>query len=353
MRDHPRVARPKPPRSCACTGVRWCARCLDPRVRAAQGMDAPTPLPEFLREPPERSRRAEDPGVRIHAFDPVTRSCPTCPDFEGLHLLEDLLSEEEADRLLAVIDREPFQPAQSGKEKQHFGARVNFNKRKVNANAFEGLPGYAAWLETRTRERWARESREPDEARRRGAHRPGLVRALSAFRTTDVFVLRYRSAERSNLDFHVDDRFAYGEAILALSLESDGVMTFLRPGASDRPGWDCVRVALPTRSMSILYGPARYEWEHAILSHDVQGRRTSISLRTLSEPLRRTAVGRVILERAGRRWERCAEAEGASEQGDAGTGSRSASSDSPHSSAPSAAIARRGSMGSGGASDPS
>jgi alkylated DNA repair protein alkB family protein 4 len=265
-------------------------------------MDPPTELPAFLRErPEERDPRSDpDPQIRIAAFDPTSQSCPGCPDFEGVHVFEELVTPAEADRLLAAIEEQPFRPAQSGKQKQHYGARVNFNKRKVRAEGFEGLPDWAGWLEARTRARLGLPSH--------GA--VALGRAMQSFRTTDVFVLRYREQARSNLDFHVDDTFAYGEAILALSLESDSLMTFLRerPGVRERPGqrarpgeapgWDCVRVALPARSLSILYGPARFEWQHAILAYDIRGRRTSVTLRTLSAELRGTAVGRLIEARA-------------------------------------------------------
>jgi len=289
----------KPPKHCGCTGTRWCAGCLDPDLRRAHGMDPPTELPEFLRERPEdrgpgRSGRP-DPRIRIAAFDPTSQSCPGFPDFEGVHVLEELLTPPEADRLLEAIEGQPFRPAQSGKQKQHFGVRVNFNKRKVQAEGFEGLPAWAHWLEARTRARLRLPSR--------GA--AALGRAMQAFRTTDVFVLRYREQDRSNLDFHVDDTFAYGEAILALSLESDSLMTFVRerPGPRERageaPGWDCVRVALPARSLSILYGAARFDWQHAMLAYDIRGQRTSITLRTLSPDLRETAVGRLIEARAG------------------------------------------------------
>lgn len=309
----PVVSARKLPKDCGCTGTRWCAGCLDLDLRRAHGMDPPTELPAFLREPPEHRDPFPDPRIRIAAFDPTSQSCPGCPEFEGVHVFEDLITPAEADRLLEVIEAQPFRPAQSGKQKQHFGARVNFNERKVRTEGFEGLPAWAGWLEARTRARLALPSREavaregvacPPERTGEGPRRwsgppsPALGRAMEAFRTTDVFVLRYREQDRSNLDFHVDDTFAYGEAILALSLQSDSRMTFLRERFGDAPGWDCVRVGLPARSLSILYGAARFEWQHAMLAYDIRGRRTSVTLRTLSAELRGTVVGRLIEARA-------------------------------------------------------
>ena len=154
------------------------------------------------------------------------------------------------------------------------------------------MPDYARWIESRLRELTHLDL-------------PGspidnlaLRAALEAFETTDAFVLRYLERDASNLDFHCDDTFAYGEAVLDLSLESDSVLTFL-----DRQGqWlaggqgNCVRVPLPARSIAVVYGRARLSWEHAILAYDIAGRRTSITLRTLNETLRHSDAGRRIFD---------------------------------------------------------
>jgi alkylated DNA repair protein alkB family protein 4 len=214
-----------------------------------------------------------------------------------LRLFPAFLSKSEARALLAEIERAPFRSAQSGKLKQHYGAKVNFNKRKVNASAFTGLPGYVGWIEHRLRQRI--ESLAITPAIRSD---PRLIQALERYRTMDAFVLRYHEHDQSNLDLHVDDTFAYGEAILDLSLESDSVMTFVRErrGGGDARSWDCVRVALPARSLAVLYGPARFEWEHGVLAYDIRGRRTSITLRTLSEAFGRTDEGCQVARAAAR-----------------------------------------------------
>lgn len=214
-----------------------------------------------------------------------------------MRLLEDFVSEEEAAALLQTLERSPFTPSQSGREKRHYGPRANFNLARVNADRFEGLPDYAFEIEARLRER-APAAFPPDDP----AHE-----ALEAFVTTDAFILRYASDRASNLDFHLDDEFAYGELILDLSLESDTVLTFYRgrPGGEvdDPPGAvpACVRVPLPARSLALVFGDARHGWEHALLAPDLEGRRTSITLRTISDALRTRPEGAEILERATRR----------------------------------------------------
>jgi len=280
--------------ACACTGVRWCAVCRDPDVRAARRMDDVVEIPAFL-EPPPPCGEEHAPGEGpIQAFDPASHSAPGCPEFAGVLLLEDFIDPAEADALLAVIERRPFKPAQSGKGKQHFGAKVNFNKRKVNLAGFAGLPEWAHGLVRRIECRLEALGAQDDL-------QPGLEQAWQTFTPTDVFVLRYERGSASNLDFHVDDTFAYGELIAALSLESDSVMTFL-PGTDEMSPADasyCVRVPLPARSLALVYGPARYDWQHAILADDIAGRRTSVTIRCLSEVLSQTETGRALVEQAG------------------------------------------------------
>lgn len=308
-----------PPKHCACTGVRWCAECLDPRLRSAYKMDPPLELPPILREQPIPD------GEDIFEFDLEHQCAPGCPEFSGLRVLPDFLSEKEAATLLDEIEQRPFAGAQSGKGKQHFGVKNNFNKRSMNIRGFAGLPRYAKTLERRFRQ-ILHETEE--NARREGAVRrdtPAVVRALAAFEATDVFVLRYRETAASNLDLHVDDTRAYGEAILDVSLESDSALTFARIVADgnqrgaredgeprivqngrvhcfdDTPHSgriEIVRAPLPARSAALLSGPARFDWEHGILAYDIEGRRTSVTLRTLSDDLRESEDGRRVLELA-------------------------------------------------------
>jgi len=226
-------------------------------------MRAPLPLPAF---------------ARVIRFDATSQHGPGLDHFSGLRVFPDFVSQSEAAALLREIEGAPFVPSQSGKQKQHYGPKMNFTKRKMNASAFRGIPDYAHRLEARLRAQ---------------ATDPALVSALSRYQTTDVFVLRYLEAQQSNLDFHSDDEYAYGEVILDLSLESDAVLTF-HHGATG----DCVQVEIPARSLAVLFGAARYQWEHAILASDIRGRRTSITLRTLGDEPRRTEAGMKVLQEA-------------------------------------------------------
>lgn len=262
-------------------------------------MRSPLALPDWLAAALAAEQAAPGGGGepaaarRLHRFDPARQSVSTLPGFTGVRVYPDALSPAEAEDLLARIDALPFEPSQSGKRKQHFGPRVNFLRRRINADRFTGLPDYARLLEQRLRDRVAEdEAGDPDDLARCRA-------ALAAFETMDVFVLRYAAVEQSNLDFHVDDLYAYGEAIVDVSLESDSTLTFLGPCGDDRqePEQQGVRVPLPARSLAVVYGPARVAWQHAILPADVHSVRTSITLRTLAPALRSTEAGRRVLAR--------------------------------------------------------
>ena len=272
-------------KACGCTGVRWCAKCLDPELRKSHKMDPPLALPRFLEDRPLPGT----PG--IVDFDFVSNKAPRCPDFTGLIVIPEFLSPAEELDLLAQIESTPFTLAQSGKQKQHFGAKVNFNKQQLNASAFKGLPDYLQSLEARLRDAFLDIEDLPIEIMQQRDE------ALRHYETTDLFVLRYHERDASNLDLHVDDTFSYGEAIFDVSLESDSFMTFTRPADEDarKDRVQCVRVPLPARSAAFLFGNARYEWEHGILAYDIKQQRTSITLRTLSSELRKTPEGQIVL----------------------------------------------------------
>lgn len=217
----------------------------------------------------------ELPACEAHDFDLESQRVPTAPDFTGVRVLRDAVDEASAAALLACIERDPWRPAQSGKLKQHFGPKVSFKRRRLRLGGFEGLPDYIRAIESLARESFA---------------------VAVGFETTDAFVLRYEPERQSNLDLHADDTFAYGEVILDLSLESDAMLTFI-PGSStdDLPRAErLVRVPLPARSLLVLHGVARYRWLHGILAGDIAARRTSVTLRTLSDELRETDVGRSV-----------------------------------------------------------
>jgi len=83
---------------------------------------------------------------------------------------------------------------------------------------------------------------------------------------------------------HVDTHSAFGDGLISISLNSGAVMEFRRQGGDEKK-----LVHLPPRSLCLMSGPARYEWEHMIVSRmtdTVDGKviprnlRVSLTLRT-------------------------------------------------------------------------
>lgn len=68
-----------------------------------------------------------------------------------------------------------------------------------------------------------------------------------------------------------------------------------------------VKVPLPPRSLLVMYGSSRYEWEHAIQREDITGRRAIIAYRELTPTYlpqgEQQEIGREILTEAAKFWD--------------------------------------------------
>ena len=134
--------------------------------------------------------------------------------------------------------------------------------------------------------------------------------------------LEYDVEKGSSIDPHIDDCWIWGERIPTLSMLSDSVLTMNkytgsrynledtktyqrivpRTFESDKVE-DCIlRIPMPRRSLLILYGDLRYDWEHSILRQDVDGRRVCLTYRELTPTFREGGesklLGDEILEKA-------------------------------------------------------
>ncbi|KAF7996143.1 hypothetical protein HCN44_010809 [Aphidius gifuensis] len=57
-----------------------------------------------------------------------------------------------------------------------------------------------------------------------------------------------------------------------------------QPNADVIVGDVVIRLPMPARSLMILYGPSRYEWEHSVLREDIDLRRVCIAYREFTPP---------------------------------------------------------------------
>jgi alkylated DNA repair protein alkB family protein 8 len=102
----------------------------------------------------------------------------------------------------------------------------------------------------------------------------------------------------SGIGSHVDTPTAFADGLISISLNSGVVMEFKRQsGTAENDGQPHRKlVYLPPRSLLLMSGPARYEWEHMIVTRSTdthngqvlpRGTRVSLTLRTaLDDPSR-------------------------------------------------------------------
>lgn len=167
----------------------------------------------------------------------------------------DFLTEEEELNLVSAIDGTPWVDSQSGRRKQDFGPKVNFKRKKVKSDAFHGFPSYCGYILERLR----------------------LVSILSTFRPVEMCNLEYEPSKGAAIDPHFDDSWLWGERLITLNLLSETRYTMTRPGTDTQ-----ILIALPRRSLIVLFSDARYEWMHSIARDDITSRRIGITIRELT-----------------------------------------------------------------------
>lgn len=174
----------------------------------------------------------------------------------GARLVLDVLTAEDESKLLAQVqswseawERPVLRPGllPSRREMRCFG--WNYVTRGRNLVASEPLPVPLA------------------EAMSRWLTNGGVDAAL----LEQVIVTRYR--EGAGIGWHTDAP-VFGDAVATLSLGVDWRMEFRR-----RAGERAIRVALPRRSLLVLEGEARSQWQHRIPA--VPATRVSVSYRTV------------------------------------------------------------------------
>lgn len=151
---------------------------------------------------------------------------------------------------------------------------------KINGKGFSGFPKFSEFAQRKMRR----------------------VPLLSDFQTIEQCAIEYRPETGACIDPHIDDCWVWGERVISLSLISDSVLTMTKyrggrekynlqfhydhnpnlTESSDRE-WPIVRIPMPSRSLLVLYGPARYEWEHSILRSDVTDRRICLAYREFTK----------------------------------------------------------------------
>ncbi len=175
------------------------------------------------------------------------------PPVPGLHLVEEAVSKAEEADIAARIDAAPLAPFQFG---QWQGKRLTANY----GSAYDyqrGRPTEAPPLP-----RWLQDLR--------ARLAPQLGRDPESF--VQGLLIRYDPG--AQIGWH-RDRPQYGE-VIGLSLSTPAALRLRRRTAD---GFERHSVELPRRSLYLLSGAARDEWEHSIVP--LEETRRSVTLRTM------------------------------------------------------------------------
>ena len=172
---------------------------------------------------------------------------------------------------------------------QDYGPKVNFKRRKVKLGSFNGLPSFS--------ERLVREMHKQ-------------VRELRGFTPVELCNLDYSPERGSAIDPHTDDDWIWGERLVTLNLLSHTYLTFSPISITPSPSTSRVRhsllrvsTPLPRRSLVIVQGSSRYQWQHSIHREHICSRRLATTLRELTDDFMPGGkhydnIGREVLETA-------------------------------------------------------
>lgn len=228
------------------------------------------------------------------AIQPASRSVPAVVD--GLYLLKDVLSEEYVEQLLERVQKASYFDAPRGIDQV-----MLFGKARSPEGGAEqsSLPSWAtellSVLEEQTqarldaathcllfnarRESASIEAKEDALARhfkrRKVKADIAHTQASSEFtaskepRARQIILNLY--APGTGISSHCDLPGRYDDGIMGLSLGSGCVMDFTRSHTSSHSSDDnpeCASLYLPSNSLIILTGPARWDWKHGIASRE-------------------------------------------------------------------------------------
>jgi alkylated DNA repair protein alkB family protein 4 len=188
---------------------------------------------------------------------------------------------------------------------------------KINGKSFDGFPSFSKEFQDKLR----------------------AVESLRDYQTIEQCSIEYRTETGACIDPHIDDCWVWGERVISLSLISDSVLTMTKyEGGVDKYNLryhyettgsngdareetpttvanstsfgeaPIVRIPMPARSLLVLYGPARYEWEHCVIRSDIKDRRICMAYREFTPeylPGGKSygSVGKEVCDRANNFWE--------------------------------------------------
>lgn len=206
--------------------------------------------------------------------------------FPGIFILHNFLTKEESEELVKHVD-DSWDMSQSGRRKKNFGPKVNFKKKKLRIECFQGFSDYTKSIRKRLKD----------------------IEIIKDFFLVEECYMEYDEKRGSHIEKHIDDCWIWGERIVTLNVIGESVLCFTKhfPTYPQQYNLDCiedykdkmigslissdtipdnilVRVPLPAQSVVVIYGIPRYLYEHALLREDIVNRRVCIAYREFAKP---------------------------------------------------------------------
>lgn len=149
---------------------------------------------------------------------------------------------------------------------------MNFKRQKIKLGSFNGLPLFSEQLVRRMQYE---------------------VEELRDFTPVELCNLDYSPDRGSTINPHKDDDWLWGERLVTVNLLSHTYLSFTNTSIIKLPCEPLtfklqtptmleICVPLPQRSLVIVQGAARYQWQHSIHRQHILSRRIATTLRELT-----------------------------------------------------------------------
>ena len=203
-------------------------------------------------------------SLQLPLIDTETGAAPI-----GLEYHPDFLAGSDEERLLAQIDNSEWLSDLS-RRVMHFGYKYDYTSRSLDEAARIGpLPEWLAQLSHKVREAASEDAKQLLDA-----HQPFEQAIINEYEP------------KQGIAPHID-RDCFGPVVATVSLGSAVDMDFCRDFTANK-----FTHRLEPRSLVLLYGDARYKWQHGIAKRKFdtwngqrieRKRRVSITFRTIAE----------------------------------------------------------------------
>ncbi|EZA58825.1 putative alpha-ketoglutarate-dependent dioxygenase ABH4 [Ooceraea biroi] len=244
-------------RPCGCKGIRSCLICESEYQISKPDLKDELQKSQSYVYCPYCDKLS--PGWDVDEYKKHPHHDGSLINYPGVYIKLDFLSKTEAEELITALDRLPWKASQSGRRKQNFGPKCNFKKQKLRLGSFDGFPKTTQFVQKKLAE----------------------VPLLRDFKTVEQCSLEYDPTRGASIDPHIDDCWIWGERIVTVNILGDSVLTMIPYHVNDDV---VVRLPMPARSLMVLYGSARYKWEHSVLRQDILSRRVCLAYRELTPP---------------------------------------------------------------------